>query len=343
MRSGRAVDAIRRRAELARDDAAYRWAAVSPAPGRLDELGRRLGEVGRLTLNFHPDRVTRRGRTVADGLAEDGAYRSQWITGISAGSRSAVTGGARQRFERDLFGGAYDEADPTSGEHPVYGALDLIGDVHGGSPRFGSSFVILRPHVRDRATLCVGDSHLGPRDVGTFDEPSSILAGMAEQAARNELFDRGLGPTDLIDLLTGRWEAEGPVRRLDGYVEVQVHGGVSLADDVESIVLDPSFRGTAVEETLQRASARWGVEVGWHEGSELQVDSVPDDFRGPAMPSLARRVARPDGIVDARAIGLAATEVRFDEPSVAGDPPDSVLQQLKYLWHTVFAFGRGIR
>ena len=152
--------------------------------GPIDRWTARLARAGRITLNFHPDRVTRRGDSVAAGLLADGRYRSQWVTGVSAGSRSAIAGGERQRFEREFFDGAYDQVDPSMHEHPVYGALDLLFDPHGGSPRFGSSYTILRPHVRERTTLCLGDSHVGPPDVGTFDAPWSILAGLAEQAAR---------------------------------------------------------------------------------------------------------------------------------------------------------------
>ncbi len=339
MGSRQAVQAIAERANLARDEAADRWASVVPGPGLIGEWSELLRESGRLTLNFHPDRMTRRGCSVADGLADDGAYRSQWVTGISAGSRSAVRGGERQRFERELFEDAHDHLDPAAGEHPVYGALDLVLDEHGGSPRFGSSYVVLARHVRSRTTLCVGDSHLGPRDVGTFDELSSILAGLAEQAARRELFGRGLGPDDLVAILTREFRTGGASRRLDGYIEAQVHGGVSLVEDVEAIVCDPSFRGTEIDDALTRAGLRWGVDLRWHRGSELSVGAVPDDFRGPTMPSLARRVARSDGIVDARAIGLASAEATFEEPTTAGDPPESMLQQLKYLWHTVLAFG----
>ena len=80
-------------------------------------------------------------------------------------------------------------------------------------------------------------------------------------------------------------------RDLDGYIEVQVHGGVSLPDDVESVVLDPSYRGTDVDRRLTAAGLRFGFEVNWHCGSELTVEDVTDNFRGPTMPLLARRVA----------------------------------------------------
>ncbi len=44
-------------------------------------------------------------------------------------------------------------------------------------------------------------------------------------------------------------------------------------------------------------------------------------------------------IVDARAIGVAVAQERFEEPRPFGDPPDSMHQQLKYLWHTVLSYG----
>src|SRR5687768_9265840 len=160
-------------------------------------------------------------------------------------------------------------ADPATHEFPVYGALDLMRDPHGGSPRFGSSYLVLAPNVRARTTLCVGDSHLGPRDVGTLDAPWSLLAGLAEQAASGSLLDRGLGVEDLDRVLDGEIVPGTPSRCLDGYIEAQVHGGVDLATDVEAIVLDPSFGGTNTEQDITAAASRYGFEVRWHGGSNL--------------------------------------------------------------------------
>lgn len=325
------------RADAGLASAPERWTSALPGAGALDLWVDRFRNAGRLTVNFHPDRRDRAGRSVAAGLASDGEYRSQWVTGTSAGSRSAVTGGERHRFERELFGGAYDVLHPAA-PRPVYGALDLLHDEHGGSPRFGSSYLVLAAHVRERATLCVGDSHVAPRDVGTFGHPWLVLAGLAEQAQHRALLRRGLGGEELLTALMGTYRLGRATRDLDGYVELQVHGSVSLADDVEAVVLDPSFRGTEIERDVVAASARFGVGVAWHCGSELAVAEVPDDFRGPTMPDLARRVAD-SGLVHARAIGARAAAIGFTEPCPDGDPPESELQQLKYLWHTVVAHG----
>lgn len=339
MRSSEALRVISARARTDRELARRRWTAAT----RLDASHRwavSLATAGRLTVNFHPDRIGRDGRTVAAGLLATGRYQSQWLSGISSGSRSAVPGGERHRFERDYFGGTYDAVDPASGEHPVYGALDLTSDEHGGSPRFGSCYLVLRDHVRERASLCVGDSHTAPRDVGTLDEPWSVLAGLAEQAARGDLLRRGLGTADLLALLAGPPARSEASRVLDGYVEAQVHGGVDLARDVERVVLDPSFRDTDIAHDFAAAAARYGFELTWHRGSKLAVVDVPDDFRGPTMPALADEVARPGRVLHARAIGIAAARHAYDEPTPAGDAPESPTQQLKYLWHTLLACGR---
>jgi hypothetical protein len=293
---------------------------------------------GRVTLNFHPDRVSSSGTTVAAGLFADGRYRSQWVTGLSNGSRSALPGGDRHGWEAGMFDGAYDVADAQI-ERPVYGALDLLADPHGGSPRFGSGFAVLKAHVLSRTTLCVGDSHAGPRDVGTIVEPLALLAGLAEQAAAGSLLGRPMDVGDLRAVLDGRLRLDRPSRNLDWYVEAQVHGGVDLGDDIESIVLDPSFRGTPVERDLSKAADRYGFRLDWHDGSELVADAVPPEFRGPTVAELGRRIARADGLLDAFTIGCAAPGAPLGPPTAEGDPPESDLQQLKYLWHALLAFG----
>jgi Protein of unknown function (DUF3626) len=63
-----------------------------------------------VTLNFHPDRRLADGRSVAEGLLEDGRYRSQFETAISNGG----LGGPRLGWEAAMFGGAYGDAPPSA-------------------------------------------------------------------------------------------------------------------------------------------------------------------------------------------------------------------------------------
>jgi len=309
---------------------------METAPPTVERLTADLRTNARLTVNFHPDRCRADGPSVAQGLLKTGRYRPQVETGLSSGGRSAVAGGGRTLWEQRLFGAAYDDPDVT---RPAYGALDLTHDLHGGSSRFGSSFLVLHPSTLDRATFCVGDSHNDPTDVGTMDALTSILAGLFEQGTTGAGLDRGLTVADLLTLIETGAAEPTPARCLDGYVEAQIHGGISLAEDVDAVVVDPSFRDSEVETNLAGAAEDFGFALRWHNGSELSAKYFPDNFRGRQMPGLAGKVARPDGAVDAASIGTAGMQIPFTPPTPAGDAPDHPLQQLKYLWHCLLTFG----
>jgi Protein of unknown function (DUF3626) len=60
----------------------------------------------RVVLHFHPDRLGVRRLTVADALLTDGVYRNQFETGLSSGSMSAFSGGARDTWERRTMEGS---------------------------------------------------------------------------------------------------------------------------------------------------------------------------------------------------------------------------------------------
>lgn len=271
---------------------------------RSRSVGQPLDPDLRVTLNFHPDRHSR-GRTVLEHLRFDRTYRSQFETGTSNGGLTAHESGARWRWERDIFGGAYDDA--LAAERPVYGALDHRRGPLGGAPRFGSAYLRLTPEVLGRTSFCFPDSVFGPGLFGTAD--ACDLVRHAEEYARgvregaDEARDGGL---------------------LDAYVEAHVHGRVELARDVELLALDPCYRGTEVEEQARALP----VPLRWHAGRWLTVQDAERHvaFRGPEAVAFARGIA-PHGELDARVIGLAAA---------AGADP----QLLKRVWHLVARYGR---
>lgn len=245
---------------------------------------------GRVTVQFHPD-WPHEGGLVIESMARDGVYRSQFETGTSNGGLTAFAGGDRWRWESRLFEGRYDDA-PTS-TRPVYGAWDRRRDPYGGAIRFGSSYLRLRPEVTDRCTFCFPDSVLEPVDVG--------------------------GPGLLPHL--GRIADEAGADDLDDYVEAHVHGGVRFDRDVEAVVLDPCFSGTAVEE----AARRLGCEVELHPGFRASPDDLDPGYRGPHIVELARTLGddlRPDVVGDAARSGR--------------HPP----QHVKQVWHCLARFGR---
>ncbi|MCA1220958.1 DUF3626 domain-containing protein [Streptomyces sp. 8L] len=242
-----------------------------------------LDPAWRVTLNFHPDRLTREGLSVLSSLGRDGVYFSQFVTGTSNGGLTARPGGDRWRWESRIFGGAYDTALPH--ERPVYGALDFRRSGVGGAPRFGSSYFRLASATLGRTTFCYPDSSAGPARFGVVDRADALVAA-AEADHRDAL---------------------------DDYVEAQVHGPVRIADDIEALVLDACYRGTSVE----AEACRLPCPLEWHPGYRLPVRVLREhpDFRGQEYVDLGARIAR-DGVLDAGLIGEAARSGRYDPQAV---------------------------
>jgi len=247
----------------------------------------------RVTLHFHPDRLAG-GRRILDAMARDGVYRSQFETGTSNGGLTAYPGGDRWRWESQIFAGAYDDGSPA--DRPKYGSLNFRRRLVGGSPRFGSAHLRLAPHTMARTTFCYPDSFFQPARFGVASRVSTLIA---------------LAVADDPD-------------PLDDYVEAHVHGVVDLARDVEALVLDPCYRGTAVE----AAAGRLGCPVEWHGGFTLTTAELcrHPHYRGPEFVDLGLSLAR-DGRLDPRVIGDASRTGRYDE------------QALKRVWHYVARFG----
>lgn len=250
----------------------------------------------RVTLNFHPDR-RHDGVPILRSMARDGRYRNQFETGTSNGGLTAHPGGDRWVWEQRIFGGAYD-ASPDR-ERPKYGALNHRGSPVGGAPRFGSAHLRLAAHTLARTTFCYPDSVFEPEHFGT-----AAHLDLTSAADR----DRETGVTE----------------DLDSYVEAHVHGVVDLASDVEALVLDPVYRGTAVESDAEGL----GCRLEWHDGFRLDLATVRANpgYRGAHIVAVAEQVAV-DGYLDPAVIGAAVAAGRHDP------------QDLKKVWHHLARFG----
>ncbi|QDP97069.1 DUF3626 domain-containing protein [Microlunatus elymi] len=231
----------------------------------------------RVTLNFHPDRITA-GQGVLERLAADGRYLSQFVTGTSNGGLTAYPGGDRWRWEHRIFAGAYDDADPA--DRPVYGALNFRARSVGGAQRFGSAHLRLTAETLDRTTFCFPDSTFEP---GTFGVASRMgLIGLAD-AAEHDL--------------------------LDDYIEAQVHGPVRIDRDVEALVLDPCYRDGPIEQ----AARKLVCSIEWHRGFRLSVEEMRHHagYRGPEFVELGAAIAT-GGVLDPKIISEAANSGRYD-------------------------------
>lgn len=258
-----------------------------------------------IVLHFHPGWAAAGGRTVADALAESGTYLSQWVTGTSNGGLTARPGGDRWAWESRLFTGRYDAA--PAAERPVYGAWNRRNDPYGAAPRFGSAYVRLRPEVLGRATFCWPDSVFDPEAVGGPERLAELCA----------LADAGPLEPALLPAAAADLPLDDP---LNDYVEAHVHGGVTLTDDVEAVVVDPSDL-----ETSWDVLDRWGVAVETHPGYRVTVDGIDEAYRGPVPVALARELG---GDLTPARLGAAERSGRHDP------------QAVKWLWHCLARFGR---
>src|SRR4029077_15002786 len=109
-------------------------------------------------------------------------------------------------------------------------------------------------------TFCFPDSVLEPTDVGTADRMA------------------------LLPLLPHR-----DLGDLDHYIEAQVHGGVSIERDVSALVLDPSYRGSAIENIARDLPC----ELRWHSGYRVAIDVIRRHrtFRGEEVVAPAEVIA----------------------------------------------------
>jgi hypothetical protein len=248
----------------------------------------------RIALHFHPDSDVL-GRPTLLQILADGVYFSQFVTGSSNGGLTASGHGDRWQWEHRLFDGWYDK-EPASAR-PVYGALTIAEDPYGPAPRFGSAYLLLRRPVVDRSTFAYPDSTFNPTTYGTARRMA--LAALLNDHPRGDPLDR--------------------------YVEAHVHGGVSISEDVEALILDPCFEGTE----LVSAALAAGLEVRWHPGYRLAAHELGDldDYRGTEVVTLARRIAL-TGTLTPTTIGILR------------GLPDVDSQLLKRVWHLLARFGR---
>ena len=236
-----------------------------------------------ITINFHPDRFTSDNMPLLTAIANAGELRSQFETGTSNGGLTAYEGGERWLWEQRVFDGAYDNAPVNL--RPKYGALNFRNYEAGASPRFGSSFFQLKPHILERTTFCYPDSFFKPEDFAVSETISSLIAKST------------IAQTDL----------------LDDYIEAHIHGVVYLVNDVECLVLDPIYRFTLIEEQANQL----GIPIKWHGGYELSVEVMSQypDYRGKKYIQLANDIAV-NGNVNAKLLGTAVTEQGFDEQDI---------------------------
>lgn len=254
----------------------------------------------RVVLHFHPDRIGVKPITVAEALLEEGQYRSQFETGLSAGSLTAFPDGARDAWERALFGGAYHDPASSIGDRPKYGALELIRYPDGPWPRFGSCYFVLHKDVSRRTSFTFSGSEQADASerLGTINQLEGVLAPLLAEVASGEgakvPWPPFVAPTLGVENLTvsGLLErlsrdlvlpraapSSGSAGRvLDTGIEAQVQGPIDIERDVERVVIDPAFAGTQTGDCLKELCRKYAIHSTGMSGSAWRCATCPTNF-----------------------------------------------------------------
>ncbi|QNJ92561.1 DUF3626 domain-containing protein [Mycolicibacterium fluoranthenivorans] len=196
------------------------------------------------TINFHPDRIARDNTTVISSMRAQGMIENQFQTTLTSGYRIAEKNAIRMRRESEIFGGVYDSAE--SRERPKYGALNMLSNPRGGWPRFGSCHWILSSSVLERCTATIGDSVSSRAWFGTYSQLQELMtsANVVEEA-----------PT--------RHNGSHRFALIDGPIELQIHGDIVIERDAVGLKLDPSFKGSRIEEIAHLMASEYGISLDW--------------------------------------------------------------------------------
>lgn len=240
-------------------------------PARPLEDHRSVGAKARFELRS----TAPEGATLIEVLHEQSSWRSEWETGVSAGSPSAHWGGKRDHVEAHLFRDAYhDYAAGTAfdrAERPKYGALNVGRWDAGAAPYFGSASLVLKPEVLSRVTLLPRDSwSCGPDDIGTPDLAEHVLYNRLRFLRPEEHFlehliagSRGQSAGARPELgWTTTKDFSGEVQTPECYIEAQIHGPIDFAHDVAAIVARKGAPGAA---QIEAFANKHGIALRWHE------------------------------------------------------------------------------
>eukprot|EP00928_Gymnodinium_smaydae_P008913 TRINITY_DN13292_c0_g1_i1.p1 TRINITY_DN13292_c0_g1~~TRINITY_DN13292_c0_g1_i1.p1 ORF type:complete len:782 (+),score=186.38 TRINITY_DN13292_c0_g1_i1:80-2347(+) len=186
-------------------------------------------------------------------LESDTHYRNQFETHSSGGLLNSEV---RRKWERDLFGGAYDRG--VDRERPKYGVQNVMNDHRGvlKCAQYGDSYIILKD-IRLRCTFSPEDSaNLKAGKLAVPDFYAHVL---------NEYSDAELRET--VKVATSPEAAllgdSGKVGKMK-YKEAQIHGEIAFDRHVERLVASTKHREDEdFEPRLRALCAKFGWEFSW--------------------------------------------------------------------------------
>ncbi len=180
-------------------------------------IGTDVGEF--LEYIYCCDMTINMGANVIELMMKDTHYRSSFETNTHVGNSGGINGymTERAKWESDCFLQLYDTV--TDFERPKYGALNYLSSKHGAAPSYGNCFIVLHDHVKMRTTISTGDTSVS-RCLGVLDHCAHVVNHFtkSELSGINDIIIRGN-----TNVTTNQ------------YRELQIHGELSLSEDVARI------------------------------------------------------------------------------------------------------------
>lgn len=240
-------------------------------------------------------------------LKNDSHYRNQFETNTSSGLKNH---GLRIKWERDLFGNAYESAKPC--DRPKYGVQNIWNDYRGvvGCKQYGDSYLMLRG-VRLRCTFSPEDSaNLKASRLSVPDFYGHVLQEYSDKELAEALRVAVGGMAGTLG------DSAKVVEQWGKYKEAQVHGKIELSRHVERLVVNERHKHLSQE--LQEIADKHGFKLTWMDDMQRELQSrsglhilrgftrniedwrkhhgLPDSQFAGASPSMCRRCCgRPAG------------------------------------------------
>jgi len=194
-------------------------------------------------------------------LKKDTHYRNQFET---KSSRGLLNLEVRTKWERSLFGDAYENAEPF--HRPKYGVLNVWNDPQGvyGCQQYGDSYLVLKD-VRLRCTLAPQDSGgLQAQRLAVLDFCAHSLLEYSDEELREMVYLAKHGHEKVGD-------SKAVCQQWGKYKEVQLHGEIDLTKHVERIVIHGRHRKR--EKIYQDLAQTKGWQISWVEDMEQELEA----------------------------------------------------------------------
>jgi hypothetical protein len=190
----------------------------------------------------------------------DTHYRNQFETASSGGLLKPKV---REKWEKDLFGGMYDNA--TGFDRAKYGVLNSMNDYRGvvKCAQYGDSYIVLKD-CRLRCTFSPEDSaNMKSNQLAVLDFYGHVL----QEYSNDELKETLMVGNDSEKAIFGDSSKVGAMK----YKESQIHGEVCFATHVERLVAHARHRKDA--RRLKGICDKHGWKFSWMDEERARMES----------------------------------------------------------------------